>query len=69
MTETQSKIMGALTVLSELDQLQVWEFIKNSFGQEESLTLDEHLAIKAYLSGDSVHQATIDFDSVKGRWL
>ena len=29
----------------------------------------ERQAIESYLSGDSAHQATIDFDSVKGRWL
>ena len=69
MSETQSKIMGALTVLPEIDQLRVWEFIQACFGNNDELTAEEVQVIKAYMDGDAEHQAVIDFDVAKEKWL
>lgn len=69
MSETQSKIMGALTVLPEVDQLRVWEFIQTCFGNDEQITPEEVQVIQSYLSGDTDYQPTIDFDKAKEKWL
>jgi len=69
MSETQSKIMGALTVLPEVDQLRIWEFIQACFGNDDALTAEEIQVIQAYMAGDEAHQATIDFDTAKEKWL
>ena len=69
MSETQFKIMGALTVLPEIDQMRVWEFIQACFGNNDELTPEEIQAIHGYMNGDEEHQAVIDFDVAKKKWL
>jgi len=69
MSETQSKIMGALTVLPEIDQMRVWEFIQACFGNNDELTTEEVQVIRAYMAGEEEHQAVIDFDTAKEKWL
>ena len=69
MSETQSKIMGALTIMPEIDQVRVWEFIQACFGNNDELTTEEIQIIQAYLAGNEEHQAVIDFSEAKEKWL
>ncbi|MCL1924610.1 MAG: hypothetical protein FWF50_03400 [Defluviitaleaceae bacterium] len=41
MSEIQSKIVGAITVLPENGRKQVWDFIQDVFGTEDNLSEEE----------------------------
>ena len=67
MSEIQSKILGALTVMPEHCQQQVCDFINREFGtyDDEPLTENEIKAIEGYMNGDPEYQPDISLEDFK----
>ena len=69
MSETHYKIMGALTVLPEVEKVHIWDFIQSLFAKNESLTMDEVIAIEGYLAGKPEYTESVSFEEASKRWL